>query len=442
MTEGSRSQRQGSSAGTGAGWGKTAHPTALAARRALRFLDGAGVLLLAALGCCRRRRAPAKVETVAHVIDSLGLGGSQRQFLHLVQHRPQWSYCSLTDLEGVFEEELRRLGQPVHRLYRQFRRNVVVHGLAFLFPRTVGVLALVRWLRRQHPQCVWGWQFLANVVVAPAARLAGVPRVVVRVENLSAWKRWPPHRAWWNRPADRLAARLADAVVVNCHAAVADFMAWAGCPRGKIHVVPNGVDGEALRAAPWRDVREELAGPEQLPVVLTVGRLAPEKAQEVLLGAAARLWRQGVRHRLVLVGGGEREEFLRQLAAQLGLGDAVRFVGETRQPQSYYRSADVFALSSSIEGMPNALMEAQLFALPAVTTDAGGAAEVVKEGETGFVVPVGDEEAFAAALGRLLENGQLRRRLGEAGRRRMLEEFTFQRVLQQVAALSEGAEEP
>ncbi|MCX7896233.1 MAG: glycosyltransferase, partial [Thermoanaerobaculum sp.] len=326
----------------------------------------------------------------------------------------------------------------VEELYRRYRQNMLVHSAAFLWPSTAALFSLWRRFRRGRPACVWAWTFIADVVVAPAARLAGVPRVVIRVENYSAWKTWPPHRRWWNRWADRNAARLADVVVVNAPLLGDDYTAWPGGDRRKIVVVPNGVDSARWLARPWRSRREELGvGPREV-MVLTVSRLAREKNHALLLRASARLHQQGLGHRLVVVGDGPLREPLRNYAADLGVAQFTHWVGSTDAPQDFYRSANVFALSSDIEGLPNALLEAQLFALPAVTTAAGGAPWVVRHGETGWVVPVGGEEAFTAALAQLVRDEELRRRFGAAGQAHVTAEFSVQRWLGRVEAISRG----
>ncbi len=418
-------------------WPKGLHKALL---RLAREVDGLFVCLLGVVAGLRARGQPGGGRHVTHVIYSLEAGGAQRQFLELARRAGGWAsnFVSLTDKDGPFLTTVDKLG--VAQLYQAFRRTVVVHSVAYVFPNTLFVLALWRQLRRWRSACVWGWQFLANVVAAPAARLAGVPRVVIRVENLSAWKTWPPHKHWWNRWADRNAARLADVVVVNAEALVEDYAAWAGVDRDKTVVVHNGVDAEGWLARPWQDRRQELGIAPGQVVVLTMGRLAREKNQELLLRACAAVHDRGLPHHLVLVGDGELQAVLERRAQELGLRAWVHFVGATSTPQDYYRSADVFALSSDIEGLPNVLLEAQVFGLPAVTTAAGGAGEVVVDGETGFVVPCGQVDGLAAALARLLADPQLRQQLGSAGQRRVRREFSVDRWVRRIEELSSPEE--
>ncbi len=402
-------------------------------RAAWRTLDGALLLALGWVARCwpRGRRG----QGVVLVTNTMAIGGAQRQILLWLRHRAAgYAPVRLVLLTGggVWDAEGAKLGVPVEVVEEVMAPNAWGRCLLAALPRTAYVWALCRRLRRHRPATVWSWLFLANVVTAPAARLAGVPRLLVSERGLSHCKWRRAGGSWWYRRAEQNAAALSDAVVVNARAVAHDYSRWLGRSPESIRVVVNGIEPRL-----WPEARRPAGTPEERrgrrqPVVLSVGRLSPEKAPEHLLRVCARLLREGVDHRLVFVGGGELYEALGALTRALGVADRVVLAREQPEPKEYYRHADVFALSSVAEGMPNALMEAQVCGLPAVTTDAGGAGEVVVDGETGFVVPVGDEAAFAAALKGLLEDPELRRRMGEAGRRRMLEVFPLERMVREI----------
>ena len=403
-------------------------------RAGWRTLDGALLLALGWLARCWPRGKGGR--GVVLVTNTMAVGGAQRQILLWLKHSAAtYAPVRLVLLEGhgCWEDEAPKLGVSLEIIGAQVTATGLGRWLMEAMPRCAYVLGLWRCLRRVRPQVVWSWLFLSRVVAAPAARLAAVPRVVTAVRNLAAWKTWPENRHWWYRAADRNAAALADQVMVNAAALVPDYARWARCDPGLIRVVVNGVEDLWPGATPPRVVSLRPSG--KVPLVLAVGRLALEKRQQILLHVSARLYQRGVRHTLVLVGGGPLAGQLERQAKELGLEGVVVFAGECADAREWLLRADVFVLSSAIEGMPNALMEAQLCGLPAVTTDAGGAGEVVVDGETGFVVPVGDEASFAAALQRLLEDPELRRRMGEAGRRRMLEEFSVERMVREIDQL-------
>jgi glycosyltransferase involved in cell wall biosynthesis len=412
--------------------------------RLLRSVDGAVLLLLQQLARTRRSRwheSPGEDRPLCHVINSLHTGGAQRNVVDYVLHcRERGKVVHLLLLHrdtGHLGDELRDSGVVVEVIQDRIEANVVSRCFLAAFPRVAMVWAVASRLRALRPAYVWSWLFLANVVTATAGRLVGVPRIICSELGMSDWKTWPQYRHWWYRPADRLAALLADRMVVNAAALVRDFASWARLPIERITFIPNGINATRLLSAGWRDVRDALDLPPDIPLVLAVGRLAPVKDYPLLLRSLARVKTRGVECRLVILGEGALLSELEACTRELGLADWVRFPGRSAQPQSFYRSADVFALSSRIEGMPNVLMEAQLFGLPAVTTSAGGAAEVVEDGQTGFVVDIGDEAAFAVALERLLLDPSLRARFGQEAHRRVLEKFSWDRVGSRMDAMAE-----
>lgn len=402
-----------------------------------RHLDGALLLLLGWWARWGPRRVRPGTGTV-FITDNLAVGGAQRQLVALLAGgAARWRGVRvvLLSARGALVERVAGLGVAVEVVEERLRAEGR-EALLTLLPRTAYLGALHSRLRQLRPQLVWSWLSLPNVVAAPAARLAGVPRVVTTVRGNAVWEFLPGERAWWMRPATRTATALADTVVANAEAVAQDCRLTTGCPPERIRVIRNGLDAAEVNAVGAGGGAGAVGKGEGGPVVLSVGRLSREKGHELLLRASAALGREGVEHRLVLVGGGDEETVLRRRAAELGIAPRVVFAGETLAVAGYYRAADVFALPSAVEGLPNVLLEAGLFALPAVTTAAGGAAEVVVHGETGLVVPVGDEGAFAAALGRLLADPDLRRRMGEAGRRRVLREFSLPRMVREMGGLA------
>lgn len=412
--------------------------------RLSRAADGAlvvGVQVLARMVSPRKAGRQEEVAgPVCHVITSLGTGGAQRQLVDYLRRAAPSPVplvtIALFEYNELFVDELEDEGTDVEIIYRTCRASRLGHILGRAFPYSTVLFLLWRRLRRLRPRCTYSWLFTANVVTAPAARLAGVAEVMSSVRNISAWKRWPQYRHWWYRAADRCSAPLNSVIVGNSQAVADDFAIWSGAARSSLRVIHNGVDGDRFLAAPVSDVRRQLGIPKEMPVVLTLGRLAHEKNHAMLLRCCAELVGRGRDFRVVVVGHGELEQDLRALCSDLGLEDRVHFAGKTDEPQSFYRSADLFVLSSTIEGMPNSLMEAQLFGLPAVTTRSGGSGEMVEDGSTGFVVEVGDEEAFVARMDRLLKDPELRSEMGRRAQERMRSEFPIEKMVAAIDRLT------
>ncbi len=165
--------------------------------------------------------------------------------------------------------------------------------------------------------------------------------------------------------------------------------------------------------------------------VLYVGNFsqgAHWKAFDVLLDAWTRVDRTGEKARLTLVGGGDVTTWQRR-ADSLGTGSTLRFAGYANDPGEFFARADVFVLPSRVEGMSNALLEAQSWGIACVVSDIPGNRAIVEHEVNGLVVPVGDPAALAVALTRLLHNPELRRCYGENARKRMLERHEAQTVV-------------
>ena len=166
-----------------------------------------------------------------------------------------------------------------------------------------------------------------------------------------------------------------------------------------------------------------------------VGRLTPRKGHRLLLEALARISRErpGLSWRLVIVGEGEDEEALRRLAGELGLARRITWLGQRPDAPGLMAALDVFVLPSTVEAMPLTILEAMAAGVPVVATSIFGVPEIVFEGESGLLVPPGDALALARALTVLLENPELRRRFGEAGRRLHRSRFTVDRMAEETA---------
>ena len=187
---------------------------------------------------------------------------------------------------------------------------------------------------------------------------------------------------------------------------------------GKIDVAYMGVDPDAFSPRPFRDDPQPLE-------LLCVGRLAPVKAQHILLDVAVQLKAEGRQIRLHLAGGGPDKASLEQSAQERGLRESVIVHGWVSQEQldALYRQADVFVLASFAEGLPGVLMEAMAMEIPCVSTWITGVPELIRDGVDGLLVAPSDAAALARVIARLMDDPALRRRLGEAGRQRILERF-------------------
>jgi glycosyltransferase involved in cell wall biosynthesis len=171
----------------------------------------------------------------------------------------------------------------------------------------------------------------------------------------------------------------------------------------------------------------------QGPVFITVGRLAPPKDFETLFKTLQKL----DHGKTIVVGDGPYRPRVEKFINQNGLSQKIYLLGERENVPDLLASSEIFVLSSKKEGLPRTIIEAMLSGLPVVATRVGGIPELVEDGVTGFLVPRGNFEAFAKALNRLTEDPDLRRAMGEAGRKKALLEFTLDRMHKQTLRVYE-----
>jgi glycosyltransferase involved in cell wall biosynthesis len=226
-----------------------------------------------------------------------------------------------------------------------------------------------------------------------------------------------------------------DALVCNCEAVRHEFESFVHCPR---YLLPNGVDTH--RFDPRRVQPRFRTGPEGLgtAVIGMAARPAPGKGLDVLVEAMHRISSRIPEVRLLIAGDyGWRQHFEALFESQ-GLGERVKFLGHVEDVESFYRSCDVMVLPSrdrSIEGSPNAVLEAMSMERPIVATRVGGIPEVMEHGRHGYLVEDGDADALASRVVELLLHAKLRQRMGAAGRARILERHDDLEVARQLSRI-------
>jgi glycosyltransferase involved in cell wall biosynthesis len=199
-----------------------------------------------------------------------------------------------------------------------------------------------------------------------------------------------------------------------------------GVPAGRCLLVENGIDTAqySRRLSVVQAKRAHGVRPDRL-VVGAVGRLSAEKGFDLLIRACDRLVRGGVDLELWVAGAGDEEGELRRLIDGLGRGARFRLLGYCSDTAALYQAMDVFALSSHREGLPNVLLEAMALEVPVVATHVAGIPRLVTGNVNGLLVRPGSVDELAEALGRLLGDPALRRRLAAAGRRTVEDRYSF-----------------
>jgi glycosyltransferase involved in cell wall biosynthesis len=281
-----------------------------------------------------------------------------------------------------------------------------------------------RWMQRQ------GMTHLHVHFAMPASTVALIATKIYPI-TFSITVHGPDE--FYDVPGYRLAEKVSGASFVCCigHYARSQMMRLSDPAQwSKFEVSPLGVDAQLFAPRPFREHPQPFE-------VLCVGRVVPAKGQHILIHAMNLLADEGRNVRLRVVGDGPDRASLEQLVARLGLTDRIVFEGAVNQDRirELYAKADAFALASFAEGIPVVLMEAMAMEIPCVTTFITGHPELIRHGIDGLLVAPSDDTALAKALAALMDDPTLRRELGEAGRRRVLDAYHLDRNTMRLASI-------
>jgi glycosyltransferase involved in cell wall biosynthesis len=353
------------------------------------------------------------MKVVAHVLPWTGVGGTEHATLRIaraVAPRYRSVFFCAGDAPEV-EEFFRLAGEQTVRYPR------VEPSLRSPFRYLWASWQLAAELRRCQATIVHAADWTGVQYVALAAKLAGC-RLISHVRNRNESI---PRRDW--RPL-RLVDRF---VFVSQH--TAHGFGYPGAAR-RFTVLYDGIQPPA-HAAGAAEVRAEFGLPANCRLIGMAARVAEQKDFPTLIAAAARLRQQHPGARYLILGDYERHPEHRQhfqmVQAELarhGVADLFHFAGFRTDVGRLLGGLDLFVLSTHWEGLPLVILEAMAQALPVVATSVDGIPEVVDDGRTGLLVPHAEPAPLAAALGRLLDDAETARRMGQAGRQRVLAEFT------------------
>jgi glycosyltransferase involved in cell wall biosynthesis len=293
------------------------------------------------------------------------------------------------------------------------------------------VWRLVRLIRRLGPfDLIHGHNSKGGALARLAAHALGIPSIYTPNSFITQDQAVPSWQRYVFAKLERSLARPMAALIAVSHDE-AEHARWLGIDPGKIHIIPNGVDPPVF---PSRDAaRERLGISAQEFVVGFVGRLAPQKAPEVMLEAFAAAFAKQSAARLVMVGSGPLAADVQRRVERLGLNSRVLLLGDV-VATTVMPAFDVFCLSSRYEGMPYVLIEALAAGLPIVTTRVGGATMCVEPMHNGLIVPPDDIAALSAALATLASDAGLRRGFSAASAG-FAARFTAQKMVDQTLRL-------
>ncbi len=356
------------------------------------------------------------------------IGGTERQFLHLTRNLNREKFdvqVGCLARKGEMLKDLVPLNVPIAE-----------YGV-----KTFYSTSMMRWqwrfardLRRDGVRVVHAYGFYPNIFSILPARIAGCV-TIASVRDTGVFT----DQIRLKEMLQKTACRIADRVIVNSHA-VKNWLVSLGVAESHITIIPNGVVIPSQRSANHDfSIRRHFGIAADVPLVVLISRLNPKKGIEYFLEAARDVRVRFPNARFLIAGDslfdGTYRPRLERLSEQLGVSDRVIFAGERNDVPAILQEADLCVLPSLTEGLPNSLLEAMSARLPVVATNVGGIPEIVREGETGFLVPCRDPQALSTAMIKLIESPGLARQFGEAGYERVKTHFSLESTVRQTEEL-------
>jgi len=365
---------------------------------------------------------------ILYIVNASEFGGTSRHVLWLMEHMVKQGHTV-----GLVSAPENRLREQVLCLNICFFPNPHFVRDVKLHDDLRALWVVFHAIRTFKPDLVSAHSTKAGFAARIACFALWVKSVVFTAHGWAFTEGRPGWKRYLLALTELVAAKVTTKIICVSHHDRQLALKFRVAKPDQLITIHNGSDPGLFIKSDRRKVREELRLGEA-PVITFVGRLSPPKDPLVLLEACNVI---GGEFNVLLVGEGELRKPVEQFLDHYGLQDRVFLMGERRDIPEILSASDIFVLVSRWEGLPRAIIEAMMAGLPVVATNVGGIAELVENGVTGYLVPRQDPQSLALSLRRLISDHQLRRRLGDAGRKRALEKFTLERMFAQTQTLYE-----
>jgi glycosyltransferase involved in cell wall biosynthesis len=361
-----------------------------------------------------------RTANIVYIIGQLDVGGTERQLLTLIEHHDRSRFRPAVvclSNPAPLARLLQELDCPTYILDR------AKHG------RIKTLIRVYQIIHSIQPDIVHAFGYASRAAI-PVAKLAQVPSSIVSI-------RTNPRRLM--TLLDRYIIGAADLVLSNTRFAISSLHSARVADSARCWVIHNGLDiqsfDHSLNCSLTDSVPENAGGCQNGNIICTVATLRPVKCLEVLLEAYAIVLSQIPKSQLWIVGDGPLREALEQQASDLGIKSNAVFWGMRSDVPSILKRATVGVLPSRVEGLSNAVIEYMAAKLPVVATNVGGNPELVIHGETGLLIPPNNSQVLGETLIRLLSNSGLAAYYGQAGRQRVEEYFSVERMIQETESV-------
>lgn len=355
---------------------------------------------------------------IMHVLHSMDIAGAEKVVYNIVTRldgQIRFSVCCLDSI-GLLGEELKNRGYKIFKLGRK-------PGIDF----TV-IWQLARLLRKEKLDIVHTHQYTPYFYGATAAIFSSRSKVIFTEHGRHQPDRVRPRRIIYNQFLNLFTGRITGVSNFSKDSLVR----YEKLPASKIDVIYNGINLEEFKISVDREAKRMELGIDRDEIAIgMIGRFDPVKNHSLLLEAFKEVIKSIPKAKLLLIGDGPLRESLQSTVYSLQLERNVIFLGIRRDIPQVLQALDIYCLSSIAEATSLTLLEAMATGLPVVATDAGGNPEIVLRDQTGILVSPSNYIEFAKAIITLAQDSEKRRRMGEAGKKRVKSLFTMDKMLEQ-----------
>ena len=351
-----------------------------------------------------------------HVTFDMHIGGTEQVIKNLVEATDKTQFnTSILCIEspvGPFGKILSEKGYRIHSMSRKpgFDIKLIFAIRKYIIQNKIDVLHC-------HQYTPWVYGVLASILTGTK---------VIFTEH----GRFYPDRSSWKRKyINPLLVRLTDHITAISKATKQALVDYEFIPAKRIEVIYNGIAELGSSATAADKLRQSLSIPDDHLILGTISRLDPIKNHRLLISAFAKVLKKHPELKLLIVGDGELRPDLEKQVQLLGISDDVIFTGFQANPVEYLQLMDIFLLPSLSEGTAMTLLEAMSLSKPCIVTNVGGNPEIIEDNVNGLVTPSDDEKMLITAIETLVEDQELRKKLGDTGRRKFEEKLTVQCML-------------
>lgn len=363
----------------------------------------------------------SKKVKICYIIGTLEVGGAERQLYLLIKNLNKEKFEPFLisfrggRMKGKFEK--------ITRVYFADKRFKLDFFLIF---------RLIKIIRKERPHILHTFMFTSNTWGRIAGIICRIPVIIASERSADLWKKW------YHIMIDRFLFNFTDRIVCNSEEIKKIYLERLKGNENKFVVIYNGLEIERYEGLFENEEIKKGFGIKEEKIVITGGRLSFEKNLETFLFAAKKVKDRYERVKFLIIGEGREKDKLLKMTKELNLENDVIFTGYREDLPELIKISEIVVLTSLWEGMPNLILEGMICKKPVICTKFGGAKEIIKDGENGFLVEPKNVEDIAHKILFLLKNGETARDMGEKGYKFVKERFSLEKMVESYEKLYEN----